>query len=316
MGKSKILSAATHLTRRAAKRRFSVVSTILLVFLLFPIILYFLLGNMAVNDPRLVPHAIRNAQNVLLITAHPDDGALFFGPSILQSWDKKDVNRYVLFISSNGISDGRADKRRAETKASCAELGIPDKKCITLQNKDLQGDPKKPWDEQVVARVVERHVRKWHIDLIITFDEHGVSGGIRDANHHHRSVSKGVQKFVQNHRNDDDKHKTAAYALQTKFVLRKYSSIFDLLPTSFPFTLRILKALFTAVPNGYITLPGKVAPPKDGDAYGDKALIVADWGRHLRAQTALGKHSSRYSWNRVLYSVLSRYMWFNDLRRI
>jgi N-acetylglucosaminylphosphatidylinositol deacetylase len=102
MAKSKILAAATHITRRAARRKYSVVSTVLLAFLLFPIFMYFMLGNLIVNDPRLVPHAIRNAQNVLLITAHPDDGALYFGPSMLQSWGKKHVNRYVLVLSSGG----------------------------------------------------------------------------------------------------------------------------------------------------------------------------------------------------------------------
>ena len=55
------------------------------------------------NDPRLVPHTIQKAQNVLLITAHPDDGALFFGPSILQSWGKRRVNRYVLVLSAGGM---------------------------------------------------------------------------------------------------------------------------------------------------------------------------------------------------------------------
>jgi N-acetylglucosaminylphosphatidylinositol deacetylase len=112
-----------------------------------------------------------------------------------------------------------------------------------------------------------------------------------------------------------------AYALQTKFVLRKYLSLADLVPTSFPFTLRILEALLMPLPKGYEAPVGpgsgtNMAPPKNGDAYGDKALIVTDWGRHLRAQTALGEHVSEYSWDRVLYSVLSRYMWFNDLRRM
>jgi hypothetical protein len=99
-----LLAAATHFTRRAARRRMSIISSILLISLLFPIFLYFLLGKVLANDPRLVPHAIRNAQNVLFITAHPDDGALYFGPSILQSLGRKNVNRYMLVLSSGGPS--------------------------------------------------------------------------------------------------------------------------------------------------------------------------------------------------------------------
>lgn len=88
--------------------------------------------------------------------------------------------------------------------------------------------------------------------------------------------------------------------------------------TSLPFGLRILEAMVWGVPGGYHTsLDSKaVAAPKDGDRYGDKALIVTNWSGHLQARTALGKHASTYSWDRALYASLSRYMWFNDLRRM
>jgi hypothetical protein len=118
-------------------------------------------------------------------------------------------------------------------------------------------------------------------------------------------VSKGVRKFALEHN-----HVPPAYAVQTKFVLRKYS-------------LRILQALFTPIPEGYATLPVTGAPaspppqpPADGDRYGDKALLVTDWPRYLKGRAAFKQHASQYSWDRVLYLVLSRYMWFNDLRRM
>lgn len=97
-----LLAAATHITRRAARRRIPIISSILIISLLFPVLLYLLLGNILANDPRLVPHAFRNAQNVLFITAHPDDSVLYFGPSILQSLGRKNVNRYMLVLSSGG----------------------------------------------------------------------------------------------------------------------------------------------------------------------------------------------------------------------
>jgi hypothetical protein len=93
----------------------------------------------------------------------------------------------------------------------------------------------------------------------------------------------------------------------------------DLVTTSLPFGFRILMAMVWGVPEGYHTsLEGKgvIPPPKDGDVYGDKALIVTDWPGHLKARAALEKHTSAYSWDRVLYASQSRYMWFNDLRRM
>lgn len=202
------------------------------------------------------------------------------------------------------------ETHRLETKAFCTSYSIPDKKCLILQNKDLHQDQKqKPWDESIIQRILERHITKWDIDLVITFD----AAGFSDPNH--RALSNAVQRFSNLH----EHRSPAAYALQTKSVLRRYMSVLDLVPTSLPFGLRILKAFLFAVPEGYQTrLDGKgvVPPPKDGDVYGDKALIVTDWSQHVEAQTALEKHASAYSWDRVLYASLSRYMWFNDLRRM
>ncbi|KAH8695107.1 putative glycan biosynthesis protein [Talaromyces proteolyticus] len=309
MARSKILGAAVHLGRRAVRRKATIVSTLFIVFFLLPILMYILLGTFLANDPRLVPHAIRNAQNVLLITAHPDDECLFFSPSILHSWGKAHVNRHVLVLSS-GNYEGLGAQRRAEAKASCAELGIADDKCLILEHKHLQDNPREWWDEKLVERTLDRHVQMWNIDLIITFDEYGISGHVN-----HRSVSNGVRKFA----NDHD-HNPPAYAVQTKFVLRKYSSLADLIPTSFPFTWRILQAVFTSVPKGYATtvpVPGKsVLPPEGGDRFGDRALLVTNWSQYMKGRAAFKQHASQYSWDRVLYLVLSRYMWFNDLRRM
>lgn len=209
-----------------------------------------------------------------------------------------------------GNHEGLGDQRRAEAKASCTELGITDDKCVILENKSLQDNPHEWWDEKLIARIVERHVKDWHIDLIITFDEYGISGHVN-----HRSVSNGVRKFSADH-----DHNPPAYAVQTKFVLRKYASLADLVLTSFPFAGRILRAMFTAAPNGYATpvpVPGKAAmPPLGGDVYGDRALLVTSWGQYLQGRAAFKQHASQYSWDRVLYLVLSRYMWFNDLRRM
>lgn len=112
MVRSKLLAAVTHIGRRAAKRKFSLAFSFLGVFVVIPVCLYILLGYTLADDPRLVPYAFRNARNVLLVTAHPDDECLFFSPSILQSWGKEHVNRAILVLSSGNIpSCGLTDLR-------------------------------------------------------------------------------------------------------------------------------------------------------------------------------------------------------------
>lgn len=111
MAKSKILTVATHIGRRAYRHKLSVISVLFVIFFVIPIFLYTLLGTILANDPRLVPHAIRNARNVLLITAHPDDESLFFSPSILYNSEKPHVNRHLLVLSS-----GKTIPRETEMK--------------------------------------------------------------------------------------------------------------------------------------------------------------------------------------------------------
>jgi hypothetical protein len=95
-----LFSLATHLGRRASRRKASIGLALFVTLVAIPLTLYILLAYILAGDPRLVPHAIRNARNVLLIVAHPDDECLFFGPSILNRLGKPHVTRSILVLSS------------------------------------------------------------------------------------------------------------------------------------------------------------------------------------------------------------------------
>lgn len=47
----------------------------------------------------------------------------------------------------------------------------------------------------------------------------------------------------------------------------------------------------------------------------ERVLLVSSWQTYLESRAAFGQHESQYSWDRVLYLVVSRYMWFNTLER-
>jgi len=262
--------------------------------------------------------------------AHPDDECLFFGPSILNAWGDRRVGRALLVLSS-GDYDGLGEVRRKEVKESCDTLGVSTDRCVVLEHRDLQDNPKKWWSEAVVEGMLKRYVDSWHIDLIITFDEGGISGHIN-----HKAVNAGVKKYIS----ENEHHHPPVYAVQTKFLLRKYSSLIDLIPTSLPFSLRILEALLFAPPSQEVVAnvaaststsntddDGKDKGKDKGsttastastavDPYGDKALIVSNWNNYQRTRAAFRQHKSQYSWDRAIYMVVNRYMWFNDLRRM
>lgn len=68
------------------------------------VFLYLLLAYYLAGDPRLVPHTIQQARNVLLVTAHPDDETLFFSPTILHGRNNPDVTRSLLVLSTGESS--------------------------------------------------------------------------------------------------------------------------------------------------------------------------------------------------------------------
>lgn len=93
------------------------------------------------------------------------------------------------------------------------------------------------------------------------------------------------------------------FTLTTTSLPRKYTFLGDLPTTALPFMWRILSAL---------SYPAATADPKDGA----RALVANTWDRYLKTRHAFAQHNSQYSWDRHLYMILSRYVWFNDLKRV
>ncbi|GFF34159.1 N-acetylglucosaminyl-phosphatidylinositol de-N-acetylase [Aspergillus udagawae] len=299
----KLVWLAQRLGRQGQRRKLArIVSSLFVIVALTALCLYVLLAYYLANDPRLVPVAFQHAKSILLVTAHPDDETLFFSPSITYRRDDPHVQRALLAISS-GNYEGIGDRRRQEIHDSCSVLGIVPDRCIVLDNAELQDNPKKWWNEDLIKDLVASHVQKWNVDLIITFDNGGVSGHIN-----HRAVSAGVRKYITS-----TPQAPPAYTLQSTFLLRKYSSLIDLIPTAIPFSWRILKAILTSPVASAVDGVHDLSPL---DAYNGKALLVSSWRTYLVSRAAFSQHASQYSWDRSFYLVISRYMWFNNLNKM
>lgn len=94
-----------------------------------------------------------------------------------------------------------------------------------------------------------------------------------------------------------------AFTLTTTSLPRKYTILGDLPLTALPFFWRIIGAL---------SYPSGTADPKDGG----RALTANTWDRYRKTRHAFAQHPSQYTWDRNLYMIASRYVWFNDLRRV
>ncbi|XP_052659078.1 N-acetylglucosaminyl-phosphatidylinositol de-N-acetylase isoform X3 [Harpia harpyja] len=114
----------------------------------------------------------------LLVTAHPDDEAMFFAPTVL-GLGRAGARAAVLCCSAgNYYSQGEI--RKKELEQSCFLLGVPASDVTVVDHRDLPDNPAVEWDTQLLAAFVLKHIEANNINLVVTFDAGGVSG---HANH-------------------------------------------------------------------------------------------------------------------------------------
>uniref|UniRef100_A0A8B9H753 N-acetylglucosaminylphosphatidylinositol deacetylase n=1 Tax=Astyanax mexicanus TaxID=7994 RepID=A0A8B9H753_ASTMX len=110
----------------------------------------------------------------LLVTAHPDDECMFFAPAVLQLVQSGAAVRLLCLSSGNYYNQGA--QRKKELLASCAVLGIPASHVTVVENKELPDDPKAEWSTALTSMLIHKHIKTHSINMVLTFDEGGVSG--------------------------------------------------------------------------------------------------------------------------------------------
>lgn len=100
-----------------------------------------------------------------------------------------------------------------------------------------------------------------------------------------------------------DAEAPTTYVLSSVGFLRKYTFLGDLPLTALPFTWRIIGAVLSK-------------GNEQDESFDDKALLASPWRSYLKTRKAFSSHDSQYSWDRNLYMILSRQVWFNDLRKV
>lgn len=207
-----------------------------------------------------------NARSAIIITAHPDDECMFFGPTIVSLLHSNTKVFLLCLTSGDYYSEGKV--RVKEFEDSCRALGLADRHYHILDDARLPDSPTDDWDELYTQSVISKYVTKFDVDAVVTFDEHGVSG-------HKNHIA--LHTAVQNLNISVDKYK-----LVSCNILRKYSSVFDLLFSRFLTECR----------------------------------LISFFSNPLAPYRAMLKHESQLLWFRYLYILFSRYMFFNTLEPI
>jgi N-acetylglucosaminylphosphatidylinositol deacetylase len=212
-------------------------------------------------------------ESVLLVIAHPDDEVMFFTPTI------RLLAELGCSIQILCLSQGQGNGREGELRGSCKILGVDD--FICLNDERLLDGMENKWDLETVRECVLELLKKRVFDLVVTFDNYGVSG-----HPNHIATCKGVELAISS------LPKTIELLeLESIRIFRKYSGmvnyIYDFIKVS------------TGICGG-------------NDIYAIPCPHEVFW----IAQEAMGKHSSQLVWYRKIYLLLSRFIFINSFKRI
>ncbi|KAK7363256.1 hypothetical protein VNO77_05390 [Canavalia gladiata] len=215
-------------------------------------------------------------RNVLLVIAHPDDESMFFTPTI-NFLTSKGHNVQILCLSI-GDANGKGNIRKQELFQACIALKIPMQQVKIVNHPDLQDGFGKVWNHSLLATIIEEEITNRCIDLIITFDNYGVSGHCN-----HRDVHYGVCKLLC----DTLQRDVEVWELVSTNILRKYSGPVDIWLSMFWTMLH---------------------------SNGTMQCLVNE--NSCRSFNAMAQHLSQWVWFRKLFVTLSSYTYINTLRKV
>ncbi|KAJ4702280.1 N-acetylglucosaminyl phosphatidylinositol de-N-acetylase [Melia azedarach] len=226
------------------------------------------------SDAAFLSHG--HQRNVLLVIAHPDDESMFFSPTI-NYLISRGHNLHILCLST-GNADGIGNVRKDELYQACTVLKVPLEQVKVLDLVDFQDGFGKLWNHKLLAKNVEEEVITNGIDLIITFDNYGVSGHCN-----HRDVHHGICNLLI----ETSQRNIEAWELVSINMLRKYSGPIDI-------WLSILTTM--CYPGGQVHCLLNEHPKK--------------------SFLAMSQHLSQWVWFRKLFVSFSSYTYVNTLKRM
>jgi len=215
---------------------------------------------------------LQKYKHVALVVAHPDDEAMFFWP-VLSQLCAAGINLSVLCLST-GNFDGLGSIRKEEMRRSCARIGVRGEALEVLDQAELQ-DGWHEWPADIVAGKVIDFLEKRGANVVLTFDNAGVSG-----HPNHISTSSGAQRALELVHGDAKLPQFELFLLKSVGIHEKYLG---------PLCLLL-----------------------ERESVADAAAVSCSAPACL---AALAVHWSQLVWYRVLFTLFSRYAYVNTFFR-
>ncbi|CAL1699298.1 unnamed protein product [Somion occarium] len=132
-----------------------------------PLLVVSLLANVLLTPLRSgIDSILPPSNNILLLTAHPDDECMFFAPTILSLTkyhvNEKRPNLYSLCLSV-GNAEGLGNIRRDELQRSLDVLGVDQGRRWVVDHPELPDNMTVHWDAHAIADVVRPYIVKYNI---------------------------------------------------------------------------------------------------------------------------------------------------------
>ncbi|XP_050070476.1 N-acetylglucosaminyl-phosphatidylinositol de-N-acetylase [Anopheles maculipalpis] len=199
------------------------IALVLLAYSILCIVLYRVLFHRAAGSAWYGRWLVRRSHlppcnRALLVTAHPDDEVMFFGPTILEL-RRRQCRVFVLCLSE-GNHDRKGAIRRQELWDACESLGVRPEDITLVNATHLQDDPTAEWKTVTIANQLLRQLESLDAELLITFDKEGVSGHPNHCAIYYATASLCLSGMIPSN--------CKVLTLETVNLCRKYLSIFDL----------------------------------------------------------------------------------------
>ncbi|KAK1925444.1 putative deacetylase LmbE-like domain-containing protein [Papiliotrema laurentii] len=235
-----------------------------------------------------LPNGENSVKTALVVTAHPDDEAMFFAPTILalvrHGWQ---VDGLCL---STGDQAGLGDARRQELVKSYGQLGVPAENVQIVDDSRLQDGMDQHWDASVIQSTLQTHLNEHPASLIITFDKNGIS---QHPNHRALPHALTSPKLPASSR---------VLLLRSPGLLGKFTGP--------------LYPIYHIVSTGLAPVTGWLpfgSTPKSGSSIGETIIVVSSGSAWVQGWMAMLQHRTQLVWFRWLYLFFSRLMWVNEL---
>jgi len=247
------------------------------------------------------------------VIAHPDDEAMFMGPTIRSVTSARDAGSLHVLCLSTGDFDGLGNVRRTELPAAAAALGASPANVTVLDLPAFRDGPDEAWRPDAVGAAVWDHVRTRARPgagvVLLTFDGAGVSG-----HPNHVSTYRGVVGLVRRRRGSDRGEgeeggpEIRAYALVTVSPWRKFVGPAEVAVGS------VAGVLSGGIGGLLQFLPGRSRQPAPKQPLPRRLYFFRL--NPLPVWRAMAAHASQFVWYRRLFILFSRYTYVNTWREI